>query len=86
VATTFYRRPGTRITTQVFEFAGQRYPVADLGEIRRVVLNSRLRNRLFELWAQFDGRTVRLFYCHNEREFGQVCRALVRARENAYRR
>jgi hypothetical protein len=86
VDATLYLRPGTRITTQIFEFAGYRYPVAELGQIRRVVLNSRLRHRLFELWAQFDGRTVRLFSCHNEREFGQVCRALVRAREYAYRR
>lgn len=86
VGTTLYRGRDTRITTHHFESAGHRYPVANLGEIRRAVLHSWPRTRRYELWAHVDGRTVRLFYCDSEREFGQVCRALVRAREYAYRR
>jgi uncharacterized protein DUF6232 len=43
----------------------------------------RLRPRPFELWADYHGMTIQLFYSDSEREFGQVCRALVRAREMA---
>jgi hypothetical protein len=43
----------------------------------------RLRPRPFELWAEYRGMTVQLFYSDSEREYGQVCRALVRAREMA---
>lgn len=43
----------------------------------------RLRPRPYELWAEYRGTTVQLFYSDNEREYGQVCRALVRAREMA---
>ena len=43
----------------------------------------RLRPRPFELWADYRGLTIQLFYTDNEREYGQVCRALVRAREMA---
>ncbi len=46
-------------------------------------LGHRLRPRPYELWAEYRGTTVRLFYSDSEREYGQVCRALVRAREIA---
>jgi hypothetical protein len=46
-------------------------------------LGHRMRPRPFELWADYQGTTIQLFYCDNEREYGQVCRALVRAREMA---
>jgi Family of unknown function (DUF6232) len=43
----------------------------------------RLRPRSYELWAEYRGVTTQLFYSDSEREYGQVCRALVRAREMA---
>jgi Family of unknown function (DUF6232) len=43
----------------------------------------RLRPRPFELWAEHRGESTQLFYSDSEREYGQVCRALVRAREMA---
>lgn len=46
-------------------------------------LGYRLRPRPFELWAEYRGLTVQIFYSDSEREFGQVCRALLRARELA---
>ncbi|HEY8471801.1 MAG TPA: DUF6232 family protein [Natronosporangium sp.] len=42
-----------------------------------------LQSRLYELWAWFRGQQVRLFQSYDSREFGQVCRALTRAREYA---
>jgi hypothetical protein len=47
------------------------------------VLGARLRPRPFELWAEYRGTTIQLFYSDSEREYGQVCRALIRAREMA---
>ena len=43
----------------------------------------RLRPRPVELWADYRGTTIQLFSSDSEREYGQVCRALVRAREIA---
>lgn len=43
----------------------------------------RMRPRPYELWAEYRGLTVQLFYSDSEREYNQVCRALVRAREMA---
>jgi hypothetical protein len=74
-----YRAAGTTVTTAFVESAGRRYPLAELDMLRRV----ELRPRWFELWAHFQGRTVRLFRSDNAQEFGKVCRALVRARELA---
>jgi hypothetical protein len=37
--------------------------------------------RSHELWGEYHGRTVLLFTSTDEREFGQVTRALLRARE-----
>lgn len=45
------------------------------------VVGSRLRPRPYELWGEYHGLTVQLFYSADERQYGQVCRALVRARE-----
>jgi hypothetical protein len=45
------------------------------------MLGYRMRPSPFELWAEYRGMTVRLFYSDSEREYGQVTRALVRARE-----
>ena len=47
------------------------------------VVGDRLRPRPYELWADYYGITVRLFYSDNEQQFGQVTRALIRAKEIA---
>src|SRR5262249_31749467 len=44
-------------------------------------LTWRLRPRPFELWAEYRGEMVRLFSSTEEKTFGHVCRALIRARE-----
>ncbi|WP_246278101.1 DUF6232 family protein [Phytohabitans rumicis] len=46
-------------------------------------LGHRLRPRAFELWGEFRGMTVLLFSSDEERQYGQVTRALVRAQEAA---
>lgn len=81
--TVLFRGADTVITTEFFESAGQRYPVAELTMVRRAEQASWLKRRRYELWAQMGGRWVQLFVSRDEREFGQVCRALTRAREYA---
>lgn len=79
-----YQGAGTTITTDFFESAGRRYPLVELDLVQRVEHDSWLRPRLYELWARFQGgHTVRLFRSRDAKQFGQVCRALVRARERA---
>lgn len=47
-----------------------------------IAVYGRLRaRRRHELWAEHRGETVLLFQCRDEREFGQVTRALLRAHE-----
>ncbi|MEJ3744616.1 DUF6232 family protein [Actinomycetes bacterium KLBMP 9797] len=41
----------------------------------------RIRPRAYELWGDFHGLTVLLFSSDEERQYGQVTRALVRAQE-----
>jgi len=41
----------------------------------------RLRPRPFEIWAEYRGVVVRLFQSTDEKTFGHVCRALIRALE-----
>jgi hypothetical protein len=38
--------------------------------------------RRHELWGEYQGETVLLYACPDEREFGQVTRALLRAHES----
>ncbi len=81
--TTLYRGDRVTVTTAYFQSAGHRYPVAELADLERVETGGRWQARLFELWARFRGQRVRLFSSSNAKEFGQVCRALIRARERA---
>lgn len=81
-ATVLYRYADTVVTTAFFESGGRRYPVSELTTVRRVEQASWAKPRQYELWAQVGG-WVRLFVSRDEREFGQVCRALTRAREYA---
>jgi hypothetical protein len=78
-----YQDDAITVTTAFLELAGQRYPLDELDLLRRVEHAGWLRPRLYELSARFRGRTVRLFRSRDAREFGRVCRALVRARERA---
>jgi uncharacterized protein DUF6232 len=43
----------------------------------------RLRPRPYELWADYYGITVRIFFSDSEQQYGQVTRALIRAKEIA---
>lgn len=81
--TTFYQGGDTTVTSAFFESAGHSYPVDELDYIERVEQGGLLQSRLYELWAWFRGERVRLFHCYDSQEFGQVCRALTRAREHA---
>jgi hypothetical protein len=78
-----YQVDGTIITTAYFESGRQRYPLPKLADLQRVEHGGLLQSRMFELWARFEGQWVRLFHSYDAQEFGQVCRALTRAREHA---
>jgi hypothetical protein len=78
-----YQGDGTIVTTDFFESDGLRFPVQELTNVERVESGGLLQSRLYELWAWFRGEQIRLFQCYSSREFGQVCRALLRAREYA---
>jgi hypothetical protein len=81
--TILYQGDGATVTTAFFESGGYRFPLAELDDLERVEHGGWLQSRLYELWAWFGGERVRLFSCHEAQEFGQVCRALTRAREHA---
>jgi hypothetical protein len=40
--------------------------------------------RSFEMWAEYRGMTVQLYYCDSERRYNTVSRAVIRARERAW--
>ena len=44
-------------------------------------VTARVRPRPYELWARYRGEVVQLFCSTEEKTFGHVCRALIRARE-----
>jgi hypothetical protein len=46
-------------------------------------LTGRVRHRHYELWAQYRGADVRLLVTPDERVYGAITRALIRAREAA---
>lgn len=54
-----------------------------LASLLLTVVSSRLRPPGYELWGRYRGLNVLLFRCPRERQFGQVTRALLRAREVA---
>jgi hypothetical protein len=49
--------------------------------ITAAALGQRLRPRPYELWGDYRGMTVLLFSSDEERQYGQVTRALLRAQE-----
>lgn len=81
--TVLYRGTGATVTTRFFTADGFRYPVAELDDLSRVEHGGLLQSKLYELWARFRGQRIRVFRCFDKLEFGQVCRALTRAREYA---
>jgi len=40
--------------------------------------------RSYEMWAEYRGLTIQLYYSDSERRYQAVCRALIRARERAW--
>jgi hypothetical protein len=46
------------------------------------VLGVRFQRRPYQLWADFRGETVLVFSTLDEKTYGHVCRALIRARES----
>lgn len=71
------------VTTRTFTADGYRYPVTELDDLSRIEHGGLLQAKLYELWARFRGQQIRVFHSFDKREFGQVCRALTRAREHA---
>jgi hypothetical protein len=51
--------------------------------IGMTVVLLRLRPRAYQLWAYYRGERGPVFWTRDETTYGQVCRALVRAREAA---
>jgi len=81
--TILYQGTGATVSTAFFESGGFRFPLAELDEFERVEHGGWLQSRMYELWAWFGDQRVRVFHCYDKQEFGQVCRALTRAREHA---
>lgn len=81
--TVLYQGADVLVTTAFFEFGGNRFPLRQLDDIERVEHGSWLQSKMYELWARFQDQRVRLFQGYDAQEFGQVCRALTRAREHA---
>jgi Family of unknown function (DUF6232) len=40
--------------------------------------------RSYEMWAEYRGMSLQLYYCDNERRYNAISRAVVRARERAW--
>jgi len=57
--------------------------VAALVPLALAMIGYRFRPRPWELWGEFRGTTVQLFYSEAEHEYGQVTRALMRAKETS---
>jgi hypothetical protein len=72
-------------------FFQQLQPMGATGAIAGVVLLGAIaqvinwRNpRSYEMWAEYRGLTIQLYYSDSERRYQAVCRALIRARERAW--
>jgi Family of unknown function (DUF6232) len=62
--------------------AGAVAAVLLLGAVAQVI---NWRNpRSYEMWAEYRGLTIQLYYSDSERRYQAVCRALIRARERAW--
>jgi len=72
--------PGTVAVVAVLALAAAVAGVLLVEATLRAIEDIRGHGRNLELWANIDGQPVRLFHTNDARRFGQVCRALVRAR------
>jgi hypothetical protein len=79
--TVFYRGPCIVITHEDFRVLCPRPRVFAIRELLDVRVVQAVRTGRFELWARYRGALVCLFGTADERSFGQVKRALVRALE-----
>ncbi|NUR73360.1 MAG: hypothetical protein HOU81_21285 [Hamadaea sp.] len=79
---TYYRGPSAHVTHEVFlvRDPGAAFAISELRDVHVEVYRS--RRRVYELRAVYHGRSACLFRTTNERLFGQVKRALVRALEH----
>lgn len=68
---------GARMSPTAFLLLG----AAAFVPIALVSFGHRIRPRAYELWGDYRGMTVLLFSSDEEREYGQVTRALLRAQE-----
>ncbi|MDG4828932.1 DUF6232 family protein [Solwaraspora sp. WMMD1047] len=66
-----------RLSAQAYLMLG----VAAFVPLLLAVIGNRLRPPAYELWGRYDGTAQLLFSSDHERQFGQVTRALLRARE-----
>lgn len=78
-----FRGNGVTVTTKSFTTDGFRYPVTELDGLSRIEHGGLLQAKSYELWARFRGQQIRVYHSVDKQEFGQVCRALTRAREYA---
>jgi hypothetical protein len=79
----FYSSPSAAVTEQWFITPHRAFAVAGLQQIRtaRVGVTWRFKPRSFEIWAVYNGIVVRIYESTDEKTFGHVRRALIRARE-----
>jgi len=79
----YYRSPTALVTEEWFVTPDRAFSIAGLHQIRtaRVGTTWRFRPRSFEIWAEYNGVVVRIYESADEKTFGHVCRALIRARE-----
>jgi hypothetical protein len=80
----YYRSPSAAVTEEWFVTPNRTFSVAGLHQIRtaRVGVTWRFRPRSFEIWAEYNGVVVRIYESADEKTFGHVCRALIRARDS----
>jgi hypothetical protein len=72
------------VGASLFELPPLAWPgmiVIGLASIGVAAVTARVRPRPYELWARYRGEVVQLFCSTEEKTFGHVCRALIRARE-----
>lgn len=72
--------PGTVAIVAVVALAAAVVGVLLVEAALSAIEDIRGHGRNLELWASIDGHPVRIFHTNDARRFGQVCRALVRAR------
>jgi len=80
---TLYRGPTAHVTDEVFlsRDRGVAFAISALRDVHVEVYLHRRRREIYELRAVYHGRPICLFQTTDERLFGQIKRALIRALE-----